>query len=414
MRIQQLKLENYRGFGKLIIDFPEKGSTIFIGGNGSGKSSVLEAVVVAGNTFFAKKINDLPEYVQLQQSDIRINASFAEVFMKIMVNGKKESVKISANRLDWGQFKLANDPKVEYNNDEDSAFFDHLPLLVYYPTNRMVDDYPVLEIPSQEEFYPVYALKNAFNSTLNYDAFFRWFRGREDIENEKRLRENSAYRDRDLDAARNAIGKFFEVLGYGKPFVKRSPKEEFVLEKQGEKGGMLYSITQLSHGEKVLIATFGDIARRLALSNPTSDNPLQEDGIVLIDEIELHLHPSWQRKIVPALETTFPNVQFIMTTHSPQVISGMEREQVFVLKEFKILQETPYTKGRDSNSILYDLFEVEKRPKEEAQEIKKLYDYIDKEDVENAQKQLELLRLKLGGGDVEIQRAETYLSLLID
>lgn len=75
-------------------------------------------------------------------------------------------------------------------------------------------------------------------------------------------------------------------------------------------------VLQLSDGEKCTLALFGDIARRLAIANPSLDDPLQGDGVVLIDELELHMHTSWQRKVISMLKKTFPNIQFIITTRS--------------------------------------------------------------------------------------------------
>ena len=83
--------------------------------------------------------------------------------------------------------------------------------------------------------------------------------------------------------------------------------------------------------KKSLLALVGDIARRLILANPSLENPLYGEGIVLIDEIELHLHPKWQREVINKLREVFPNIQFILTTHSPQVISEISRECLHIL-----------------------------------------------------------------------------------
>jgi predicted ATP-binding protein involved in virulence len=90
------------------------------------------------------------------------------------------------------------------------------------------------------------------------------------------------------------------------------------------------NFNQLSQGEKSLILV-GDIARRLAMMNPKLDNPLLGKGIILIDEIDMHLHPQWQRSIIQRLQTTFPNCQFILTTHSPLVISDTQNILVYDL-----------------------------------------------------------------------------------
>ena len=89
------------------------------------------------------------------------------------------------------------------------------------------------------------------------------------------------------------------------------------------KDGEVFNIEQLSDGEKSLIAMIGDLARRLSIANPGVREPLHGRGIVLIDEVELHLHPAWQRDILPRLMNTFPNVQFMVTTHSPLVLAQL-------------------------------------------------------------------------------------------
>ena len=73
---------------------------------------------------------------------------------------------------------------------------------------------------------------------------------------------------------------------------------------------------------KIIIAMVADIASRMAEGNPGIENPLEASGVILIDEIDLHLHPKWQREILRKLHEVFPNVQFIVTTHSPIILQG--------------------------------------------------------------------------------------------
>ena len=81
------------------------------------------------------------------------------------------------------------------------------------------------------------------------------------------------------------------------------------------KDGLDIDVNQLSAGEKSVILLIADLAMRLTIANPSLENPLEGEGIVLIDEIDLHLHPQWQRNILPALLATFSKCQFIVTTH---------------------------------------------------------------------------------------------------
>ena len=87
-----------------------------------------------------------------------------------------------------------------------------------------------------------------------------------------------------------------------------------------DKFGKEIRVDLLSDGEKCTLAMFGDLARRMALANPNLVNPLNGEGLVLIDEVELHMHPSWQRRILGVLKTIFPNIQFILTTDSKNIV----------------------------------------------------------------------------------------------
>lgn len=162
----------------------------------------------------------------------------------------------------------------------------------------------------------------------------------------------------------------------------------------------------------MILSLVVDIARRLAIANPSLDNKLEGEGIVLIDEIDLHLHPQWQRKLLPALTHTFPNIQFIVTTHSPQVLSHLSRESVFLLEDNQISDREIYTEGRDSNSILQDAFHVPKYAEEYEKELNEIYRLIDSYDGENAQDMLDKLIEKRGESDLEVMRMQSYIDLL--
>jgi AAA15 family ATPase/GTPase len=181
---------------------------------------------------------------------------------------------------------------------------------------------------------------------------------------------------------------------------------------KSSKDGQRFEFSQLSSGEKMMLSLVVDIARRLAIANPSLDNKLEGEGIVLIDEIDLHLHPQWQRKLLPALTHTFPNIQFIVTTHSPQVLSHLSRESVFLLEDNKISDREIYTEGRDSNSILQDAFHLPKYEKEYENKLREIYHLIDNDDGKNAQELLEKLKEKRGDNDLEVMRMQSYIDLL--
>lgn len=185
--------------------------------------------------------------------------------------------------------------------------------------------------------------------------------------------------------------------------ISRKPKPRMLVEKDGT----TFDINQLSDGEKCLIAMIGDLARRLVIANPTMENPLEGEGVVLIDEIDLHLHPTWQRMVAPRLIATFPNVQFIITTHSPQVLSHVEDKSVFLLRQTdKGIVHVPLSEayGQSYERLLEDVFGVATRPDEIQAELDELFDLIQRERIQEAQDKLQELRRRIGT-DPDLVRA---------
>jgi predicted ATP-binding protein involved in virulence len=171
-------------------------------------------------------------------------------------------------------------------------------------------------------------------------------------------------------------------------------------------------VDQLSDGEKCLLALAGDLGRRLALANPSLANPLSGEAVVMIDEIELHLHPGWQRMVVERLRETFPNCQFILTTHSPQVLSQVPADSVILLDRFQRAELPAGTQGRDSNSILEEIMGVSRRPQDTADRIHEIARMIDREQLPRAREALDELARKMGENDSEVVRLRSLIEFL--
>lgn len=132
---------------------------------------------------------------------------------------------------------------------------------------------------------------------------------------------------------------------------------------------------QFSDGQRVLFGLIGDIARRLILLNPIKSEPLNGSGIVLIDEIELHLHPSWQQKVILTLRQSFPNIQFIVTTHSPHVLSTVDKNSIYMINSNqKIEHPSLQTKGVASSDILERIMGTFSEP--QIYETQKIREYL--------------------------------------
>jgi len=210
---------------------------------------------------------------------------------------------------------------------------------------------------------------------------------------------------REIQIVTKTIEKF--IKGYSNLRLKRVPRAHMLVDKNGE----TFNFEQLSDGEKNLIALIGDIARRLSIANPDSKNPLKGNGIILIDEVDLHLHPAWQRLVIPKLTELFPNCQFFVTTHSPQVLSHVKPENIFLLKNEN--NELSYSKPEESYGMTIDrvvelIMNEDVRPDEVKKKIDKLFEEIERNKIADAKKILSELKKYLKT-DPEILRAEMLI-----
>lgn len=173
--------------------------------------------------------------------------------------------------------------------------------------------------------------------------------------------------------------------------VARKPRLEMKIDKDGI--GM--NVAQLSDGEKCTMVLFGDLARRLAIANPNLVDPLLGEGVVLIDEVELHMHPSWQRKVLKKLRTTFPNMQFIITTHSPIILSEVDANYKFYYMQAEDGDVTPTSvkrlDGYDANAIMEQFMETKSVNSDTEELIKTIYSNISKGKYADATENIEKL-----------------------
>lgn len=440
MRLEKLHIENFRGFVELDLDFSVAGNlVVLIGRNGAGKSSVLDCVgKFLGR--FAGCVQDLKTAIwnPLTTKDIRRGAEWVRVSVSYAMDDPpgsslKDAVSFRAHGLD------AFDPELLHYAEKHLAplVSDNrasIPLLFYYPSHRELGLLPqrsMDESSSVGSFIPQARAYHHFSfgphgvvdTAASFQMFLRWFRTQEDIENQTRLRKDPDYRSKQLGPVRAAIERFMGSLTGGEMFkdlrvereaIESEPDPFKVAEHVSyliDKGGGTFAIEQLSDGERGALLLVSDLAMRLVIANPGLEEPLQGTGIVLIDEIESHLHPAWQRAVLPGLRGTFPGCQFIVTTHSPQVLSEVPRESVFLLDNFQ-LRATPHTYGRDSNAILEEVMDVSERPEAAVEKIRKIGLLIESDDLDGARRELSELAGWLGERDTEIARINRLIDFM--
>ena len=170
----------------------------------------------------------------------------------------------------------------------------------------------------------------------------------------------------------------------------------------------------MSDGEKCTIALFGDLARRMALANPQLNNPLEGTGVVLIDELDLHMHTSWQRKVAKILKDVFPNVQFIVTTHSPQILGeGDDDFNLFYLKEENqriILKAYRSFIGWDANVILEEVMDTPSVNQNIRNSVEEMYEHIDNHEYDKAEEIADMLDDKSSGYVDGVAKARVLIS----
>ncbi len=414
MKLQQLELTHFRPFKSLTIQFEEQ-LTVLVGINGAGKTSILEALTIMLSRLFSRIRSTKGTGQFFTDSDIRKGASETANSIEIEFNQKSVSWKVVKTKRGRKKQTITNLTAIKDIVEQIQDSFEqndknNVPLAVFYGVNRAVLDVP-LRIRTKQHFDQLSAYDQALTGGRNdFRRFFEWYRGREDFENEQKLYpiepsvgDNLQYQEPQLKAVRKAI---LALTGFSNLRVRRSP-----LRMEVNKAKQHFDINQLSDGEKCLLALAGDLAHRLAIANPELSDPLEGQAIVLIDEIELHLHPEWQHRVIPKLLETFPNCQFILTTHSPLVLSHVHCQNILCLVQNEQGLEAVQpdgTYGQDSNFLLKTLMGSSYRPKEIDNKIHSLFQLI-RQDTTEARALLNQLQSEIQGESPELVRAEVLL-----
>ncbi len=423
MKIDRLILRGFRGFEDL--DLPlDPQLTVLFGVNGSGKSAILDALAILLSWIPARVRHSRGSGRTIRDLDVNRTAPKATI----------KAIASQPAALEWQLVKIRRGysggptgselgqisryaKKIQQQIEETQARCI-IPLFAYYPVDRAVVDIP-LRISKSHKFSLLDAWDESLVSAANFRHFFEWFRNREDLENENfrlslvPVRSTPEVRecpDRQLEGVRRALKAF--LPGFSDFSVRRDPLRMVVVVKRR----MEIRVDQLSDGEKCMIALVGDLARRLAIANPRSANPLEGHGVVLIDEIDLHLHPAWQRMILPKLTKTFPNCQFVVSTHSPQAVGEVPAEQLRLLmvdEQNRFSYEIPrQSLGLTTNEILAELMQTLTRNQEVEEQLDELSRLIDRERFDEARQEIDRLKKQLHGDIPDLVHARAVLDML--
>jgi predicted ATP-binding protein involved in virulence len=406
MKIRSLTLKNFRGFEDATLDL-DRPLTVLFGVNGSGKSSVLAACTVALSNVMRDLSQDEDERIwthSTDENDIRHGATELSVTATLS-NGDVVAEVVATHYPGKKKSTLPATKAAKFSRRD-------IPLpSVFYGASREVataaDAFSLHENDiNRPANFPFSSIHDAMAAgQLKFRSLFLWFKAREDVENELKVaQQNLSLEDPQLAAVRRAVAGM--LPGFSGLRIQRDPLHMMI-----RKGDTTLVIDQLSDGEKLLLALTADLARRLAMAYPNHDDPLQGETIVLIDEIELHLHPAWQRRVLGALRSTFPSCQFIVTTHSPQVLSEVPNDAVVLVKDFQFFRPAAPTEGRDSNSILWEVLDVPAHPAHTVNELDAINALLDEGKSEEARERIDHLAQVLTERDTEIGRLRSLLDV---
>lgn len=365
LHLDSVLLENYRCFKRLEVTFHEN-LTVLVAENGQGKTSVLDAIrvllwpYVSAFDLAKGAFNDPANTITVD--DARMISTGYRDMARQLPTKVSASGSIDGGRVEWFRFRDSEAPQTKTKDGigtkrlkdygrmlqdqtrDANAQYDSLPVLGYYGTGRLWDEKRLTERKkakpsSQNDFFVrSTAYLDCLDPASSYKSFKEWF-----------SRIYQSYLQYGLKHAQRGESFIVPVEISAPVLAVQHAIDEILKETTGwhtleydieQKDLVLQHPTQgvikfdlLSDGVRNMLAMVGDIAFRCIKLNPhlSVGAAKRTEGVVLIDEVDMHLHPVWQQQVLTQLQNAFPNIQFIVTTHSPQVLSTVGREHIRVL-----------------------------------------------------------------------------------
>ena len=397
MRVTSLKLVNVRAIKTAEFRF-QPGFNLIVGVNGVGKSTVLDALSVCLSAV-VKRANELQNNAKaLSVDDISIGSDVAMIECHVRI-GAHDHIYLrhkprQANRPQKAQF-IGESPSPASSDESRGR-----PLAVHFSTNRAV---PSRRTPGKgvaSGGINAACTDNFAKRELRLGEFGAWLKA------QQAMRTEHPAADSMLAACEDAVARF--LPGYANLRLSSEDRPQL----QINRDTTIIPVQQLSDGERGILALVLDLTRRLAQANPNFSDPASEaEAVVLIDEIDLHLHPKWQRQIIHNLTTAFPRCQFIATTHSPQVIGEVEHNRIQIITNGEVYSPT-HSFGVDSSRVLEEIMGAPPRTTEVEELLTKLSQAVGNQRYEKARELLEQLVIRLGEDDPEVTRIRTLLDFM--
>ena len=416
MYFEHIHVENFRGIESMELDF-KPGVNILIGDNGTGKTTVLEALTVALGGYL-KGIQNLTAR-GLLQDDFRwsmVNLAGASRQVKYYAPKIEFELNINGNSLHGMRSRSDRDGStktitrcteiqkaaMEMANDESS----NLPLLSYMSISRVT-------LTKRSDFGKT--AKNQLNdrrsgyigcleSTIDKASILEWFKkiSYESILHNKNMPEWKLFQ-KTVAVIMKEVNELDEL-----PQVYYSSSIEDIAYVEN---GKIQPISILSSGYQSLLWMAMDFAFRLALLNPELQSPEEAVGIIIIDEIDMHLHPKWQWNALKSFSKTFPKIQFIIATHAPIIIASGKGANLIQLTESGEPRYLEDAYAYSVNSVLESRQNSTGVLKELRDEISKFDQLLNEGRITEAKDELHLMERLFGYHNTEVVEARTEYEL---
>lgn len=462
MQLKYLYLKQYKNLNEFRVDF-NKPISVIIGRNGSGKSNILEAITeIFRNLFYTESLPVPFAYsVEYVIGVNKISVCTLDGTYKIKIDNNdvelKEIQKISktwvykkipeklegilpdnillyysgqSTRIDYHFSKIEDDYQSALKNGFDMGF---KPLFLFHPIHYK---FILLGLFASklEDIKKFLNEKFGITELVSFDLHLKrpdWSIGNkaklETFWNAQKIvfEYLSQLKMMAMDEIKVSNDKLvllfpsadkldqlinLPIIGYESDLVKLLDSlytagfiEDLVIKFKINEGRTEISSEKLSEGEQQLIAIKGMIELLRG-----------QETLFLLDEPDNYLHPSWQENLLEDLSVYVRNTSFLITTHSPQLLSNAnpDSSEVQIIEDGEIVEITPKYYGRDISTILYELMGVERRNKKITKELSKLFSLIDDEELEKAKNEYQRLSDLLGVDDPALIRAKTQLNYI--
>lgn len=413
LHLQTVELKNFRLFDELTLELDDK-LTVIIGNNGSGKTAILDAIAKSLSWILARMLTNTGRGSLILLSDIRSEADYSDVATSFLLDDNKVDITL-ARASEKFAGRVASDVQMSellglmYKQLGAANETIPLPLFAFYAVDRTLKRPSGKQSPKAKISSRFMGLEDGIVAANHLERFFSNYIALHNLAND--AVEKKHYK-RLLSILNNVLEQ--AVDGVSDFNVKRPDGRDAIY---ATNKGCEINVWHLSDGQKVLLALIGDIALRMLTLNGKIDDPIKNTpGIILIDELELHLHPKWQRQVISALTHIFSSCQFIITTHSPQIPGEIQAKHLRILSlddEGKVAVNIPkQSYGLTASAVLEMLMGADSVNETIDENTNEIFRLIEDERYTDARAKIEELKKAINGTIPKLVEAESWLTML--